>query len=34
MGKTVKGDIREIIISYPISKDTWVLDIHGIGRNC
>lgn len=27
-------DIREIIISYPISKNTWILDVHGIGGNC
>ena len=29
-----KDHIVEIIISYSISKDTWILDIHGIGGDC
>lgn len=40
MGKEVKigvgyKDVLEkIIISHPISKNTWILDVHGIGGDC
>lgn len=40
MGKAVKIDIeykeilKKITISNPISKNTWILDVHGIGGDC